>query len=80
MRLGRIISDWSINGFNMAREQELECLEFCCNNEEDARSFVSRKQELLDSMSKTGLPVSSVGRWNHDVQQGGKIVRERMES
>ncbi len=80
MRLGRIINDWSRDGFNKAREQELEFVEICCNSENDARSFISRKQEILESVAKTGLPISSVGRWNHDVQADGKIVAERMEA
>ena len=80
MRLGRIISDWSINGFNMALNQELESVEFCCNDEKDALSFISRKEEILDSMKKTGLPISSIGRWNHDVQVNGRLSPERMKS
>ena len=80
MRLGRIQNNYSAEGFGLVKEQGLEFVEICCNSQADAEKLVLAKEEIKKVISDSGLPVSSVGRWNHDVQHDGIIDPLRKQS
>ena len=80
MRLGRIVRGWTREGFIQANEQKLDFAELCCNSQADAEKLVNMTDELRESMAISGLDISCIGRWNHDVQEGGKLVEERKKT
>jgi sugar phosphate isomerase/epimerase len=79
MRLGRIQNDISAEGFDLVKASGLEFVEFCCNNAKEADRLIASKEAIKAESLRTGLPVSCVGRWNHDLQEGGKINWEKAE-
>ena len=79
MRLGRIVN-WTEDGFNTAKAQGLDFVEICCNSQELGEEFISLKDKMKRLIAETGLDISSVGRWNHDVSADGKLIPERVES
>ena len=77
MRLGRIQNDYTEKGFSLVRDQKLAFVEICRNSEEEALDLIAKKDAVKAAAEATGIPVSCVGRWNHDVNVGGKIDEER---
>lgn len=77
MRLGRIHL-FDDKCFDEVKAQGLDCVEFCRNNDDEARSLIAAKEQVLASMARTGIPVSCVGRWNHNVQKDGKLDMENV--
>ncbi|MBE6938515.1 MAG: sugar phosphate isomerase/epimerase [Ruminococcaceae bacterium] len=80
MRLGRIQNDYTVPGFELVKAQGLSFVEICRNSEEEALDLIAKKDTVKDAIARTGIPVSCVGRWNHDVQAEGKLDAERMKS
>ncbi len=79
MRLGRI-AGYDEAAFRTVREQGLDFIEICCNNGSEAEACIAAKAATKALIETTGLPVSSVGRWNHDVVEGGALLDERVRS
>ena len=77
MRIGRIQNDRSDRGFDSVKSLGLEFIEYCCNNEEETLAFCADKELILRQKERTGLDISSVGRWNHDLQADGIILPEK---
>ncbi len=80
MRLGKIFTACTLSGFNAMKAQGLEFAEVCCNSEVDAYEFIGRKEAVKAAMAETGMAISSVGRWCHDVQVDGKLDPQRLKS
>ena len=78
MRLGRICG-YKAEHFDKVQGQGLSFIEICTNNEGEARHFLESKEEIKKQIVRTGIDVSSVGRWNHDVNTKGYVHEERME-
>ena len=78
MRLGRI-NNYSAKGFDQAKDEGFEFIEICCNDQNAAESLIAAKDDVAAQIKRTGIDVSSIGRWNHDVQADGKIVTEKKE-
>lgn len=78
MRLGRIQNDFSAAGFDLVKAQGLEFVEFCCNYEEHVHRLIDAKESIKKEIARTGIDVSSVGRWNNNIQENGVIVPERL--
>ena len=76
MKLGRIQNNYTKEGFDLVKSQGLSFIEICCNNDEESRNLVEAKDSVIAEIERTGIPVSCVGRWNHNVQRDGKIDRE----
>ena len=79
MRLGRIAS-YGDCGFEMAKASNLDFIEVCCNNQKEAEAFIADKKNVTNRILKYGLDVSSVGRWNHDIQENGILDPDKMAS
>ena len=79
MRLGRIIN-YTAEGFDQAKDEGFEFIEICCNYQEDIEKLIGAKEDVAAQIKRTGIDVSSIGRWNHDVQTGGMIVPEKKEA
>ena len=79
MRLGRIQNKYTAEGFDLVKAQGLEFIEICCNNPEEMTKLINAKESVKEQINRTGIDVSCVGRWNHDVQENGVIVPERLE-
>ncbi len=77
MRLGRITS-YNDAGFEMAKACNLEFIEVCCNSQKDAEDFIADRKNVAARIQKYGLDVSSLGRWNHDVQENGKLNPDKV--
>ena len=73
MRIGRIQNNYSQNGFALVKEQSLEFIEICCNNAEEAERLIKAKNDVKRESEACGIPISCVGRWNHDLNCGGSI-------
>lgn len=79
MRLGRIQNRFKADGFDLVKEQGLEFIELCCNYEEIMKNVINGKEIIKGEIARTGIDVAAVGRWNHDIQENGVIVPERLE-
>lgn len=77
MKLGRICG-YDDKSFDIVKSQGLDFIEICRNYEKDADDFVKAVEDVKKNMKRTGLYISSVGRWNHDIQQKGKLVKEKV--
>ena len=73
MRLGRIQNNYTAQGFDKVKEQGLEFIEICCNNAEEANALIAAKDDVLAQIKRTGIDVSCIGRWNHDILADGGI-------
>ncbi len=73
MRLGRIQNDTSAKGFDLVKNSGLDFIEICCNYEKEMDRVIAEKDQIRAQIERTGIPVSSIGRWNHDVQANGVI-------
>lgn len=79
MRIGRIQNDRSAAAFDAMVAQGLEFVEYCCNNEAESDAFCAAVNEVKEQVARTGIGVSCVGRWNHDIQAGGIILPEKKQ-
>lgn len=77
MRLGRICG-YDKEAFERIKNQGLDFIEVCCNNEDELDAFVAAKENTKALISQTGIGISSVGRWNHDLVVDGKLVEVRV--
>lgn len=75
MRLGRIQNDYSAEGFDLVKNSELEFIEICCNNDAESEKLIASKDSVKEQISRTGIDVSCVGRWNHSLMRDGGIDR-----
>lgn len=76
MRIGIASGSCSKDSFNNAKQLGCEFIEICCNSAEDAANFVNSKKETAQNIAITGVALSCVGRWNHNIQKNGKIDHE----
>ncbi len=80
MRLGRIQNSYSAAGFDKVVSEGLEFIEICCNDDGEAKELTDRAAGVREQILRTGIDVSAVGRWNHNVLEGGVLLPERVES
>ncbi len=78
MRIGRI------NGFDQAAfEQARECgmafVEICCNDASCAERVIAQQEDIRALVARTGVDVSSIGRWNHTIQEGGRLRAQELD-
>lgn len=79
MRIGRIQNKHTAEGFDLVKSQGLEFIEICCNFDKDMDRLIFAKEEVKAQIERTGIDVSCVGRWNHELQQNGQINEENLE-
>ena len=79
MRIGRIQNDRTDAGFDAVLALGLEFIEYCCNDEAESDIFCTDKDLILRQKARTGIQISSVGRWNHDLQADGIILPDKKE-
>ena len=77
MRIGRIQNNYTAAGFDLVKNTNLEFIEICCNNQAEAEDLIASKDRVKELIAQTGIDVSSVGRWNHDINVGGKIDEDK---
>lgn len=77
MRIGRIQNNYTAAGFDQVKAAGLEFIEICCNNQDEAEALIAAKAEIARQIQRTGIDVSSIGRWNHDILADGVIVPEK---
>lgn len=80
MRIGRIQNNYTAEGFDLVKKQGLSFVEICRNDQAESEDLVAKKEQVLGVIQSSGIDVSSVGRWNHDVAEGGILVPERVKS
>ncbi|MBE6570359.1 MAG: sugar phosphate isomerase/epimerase [Ruminococcaceae bacterium] len=73
MRIGQIYMYDSPAYFHDAKAHNLEFIEVCCNNGEDGEHFIASVDAMKQGIAETGVDVSCVGRWNHDMMKDGTI-------
>lgn len=78
MKLG-MISGYSGKSFDFACENRMEFIEICNNFDSDTERFMSSAKDIKAEIERTGVTVRSVGRWNHDLNKGGRIDPEKLE-
>ena len=76
MRIGRI-NKYSAEHFDRTKESGLSFIEICCNNAAEADNLINAKEDVKKQIVRTGIDVSSVGRWNHDLNENGKINADK---
>ena len=79
MRLGRIQNNYTTAGFDLVKNTGLEFIEICCNDGKDMEKLIAAKDSVKAEIARTGIDVSCVGRWNHDIQKDGKIDTEKLD-
>jgi sugar phosphate isomerase/epimerase len=79
MRLGRIQNNYTKEGFELVAAQGLDFIEICRNNQAEAEDLIASKNSVKELIKQTGIDVSSVGRCNHDILEGGAIAAEKLE-
>lgn len=79
MRIGRIQNDYSAAGFDVVKNNKLDFIEICCNNQEEAEKLIESVASIKEQIARTGIDVSCVGRWNHSLNVGGKLDAEKMD-
>ena len=73
MRLGRIQNHYTADGFDAVKQSGLEFVEICCNNAEEADALIAAQADVKAQIARTGIDVSCIGRWNHDLQANGVL-------
>ena len=79
MRLGRINKPTEA-GFAEVRGEGLKFIEICCNNTAEAREVSKNKEIILQYKKKSGIDISSVGRWNHTLNEGGRLNEDELQT
>ena len=77
MRLGRI-KGYSAADFDKVKEQGLSFIEICTNNQHEAELFLNASEGIKNEIARTGIDVSCIGRWNHDINVGGYVHEDRL--
>ena len=78
MRLGRIQNNYTEAGFDLVKNSGLDFIEICCNDENDMKKLVAAKDDVKAQIARTGIDVSCVGRWNHDINENGTINADKL--
>ncbi len=78
MRLGRINNNYTKEGFDLTKAQGMDFAEICCNYASDAEKLINAKDDVKAQIERTGIAISCVGRWNHDLQENGAINEEKL--
>ncbi len=79
MRLGRIQNNYTAEGFDAVKDAGLDFVEICCNSDDQALQLIRSRDAVSAEIARTGIDVSSVGRWNHRLTVDGAISREQKE-
>ncbi len=78
MRIGRI-NKYSAEKFDQTKDAGLKFIEICCNDADAAAAVINDKDSIKEQIARTGIDVSSVGRWNHDLQENGVVNAEKAQ-
>ena len=80
MRLGRIntFGNHDLETYERIKNDRLEFAEICCNFDKDIQSVIEQKEKIKKNSELSGVDVSCVGRWNHEVLKDGKIDGEKL--
>ena len=78
MKLG-IIRGFSASDFEYVKDNRLDFIEICCNFDTDVENFINNVSTIKENIVRTGILIQSVGRWNIDVNEDGKINQERFD-
>lgn len=79
MRIGRIQNNYTEAGFDLVKDTGLSFIEICCNNQAEAEKLINAKNDIKAQIERTGIDVSCIGRWNHDINVGGKIDEDKKQ-
>lgn len=71
MRIGIIRNCSDPASYDFVRDKGMSFMEICCNNTEEANNFIEKSVFIKDNLARTGISLSSVGRWNHTLNKGG---------
>lgn len=77
MRLGRICDSFKAEGLDEIGQSGMEFVEFCCNFDPEVDELISSVETIKAASRRTGVAVSCVGRWNHSLQENGKILPQK---
>lgn len=78
MRIGRICG-YGDKDFQTVKDQGLSFIEICLNDENETTTFLRDKDAVKERIKTYGIDVSSVGRWNHDINEKGALIPEKLE-
>ena len=81
MRLGRIntFGNHELETYKKMKESGMEFVEICCNFDHDSQNVIDQKENIKKVSEQSGLDISCLGRWNHEILSGGKIDGEKLE-
>lgn len=80
MRLGRICFDHSAEGYKKVKAAGLDFVEICCNYDHDVKGIIEIRDTIKDAINQSGVDVSCLGKWNHELLKDGKINYEQLDS
>lgn len=77
MKLG-IIRGIDNESFDYVKRRNLDFIELCLNSRQEAANVFNNIGLIKSNISRTGIPIGSVGRWAAKPNAGGKIDAEEM--
>ena len=80
MRLGRIYFDHTVEGYKKVKENGLDFVEICCNYDKDNDYIIAEKDRMKKVIEESGVDVSCLGRWNHELLKDGKIDFDKLDN
>lgn len=54
-------------------------IEICNNFDSETDNFMKSAESIKAEIERTGVLIGSVGRWNHSLNEGGTINKEKLE-
>lgn len=79
MKLG-IIGEPNEASFELAKNKELEFLEFCINVGSDINQFLNAVNQIAEWSKAYGIGVQSIGRWGTDKILKGQLIDEELQT
>ena len=76
MKLGMICSFPTQENVSYIKGLGLSCIEICNNNNEDTLRCHENMAQYIENVQSAGLFISSVGRWNANLNVGGHVNEE----
>lgn len=82
MRLGRIYTfgKHELETYKKIKEGGLDFIEICCNFDNNITEILEQKEDIKKYSQLSGLDISCVGRWNHEILKDGKIDGEKLQA
>lgn len=80
MKLGMINNQFTLESYQQVKQRGLSFVEICCNYDKDTQALRDAVPQIQENLRVTGLVIGSVGRWNSQVNRGGKLDEQQFST